>query len=158
MQETYVEIMIQSLNKKLQVLDKIIEANLIQKEILEDDKAAVDEFDKTVEEKAKLIEQMQQLDSGFEKLFARVQEELEANKDAHAEEIRAMQNAIRKITDKSMEIQAQEARNKELMVRKFAFVKDTAKNIRTNSKAASQYYKNMMKLNYIDPQFMDNKK
>ena len=158
MQETYVEIMIQSLNKKLQVLDKIIEANLIQKEILEDDKAAVDEFDKTVEEKAKLIEQMQQLDSGFEKLFARVQEELEANKDAHAEEIRAMQNAIRKITDKSMEIQAQEARNKELMVRKFAFVKDTAKNIRTNSKAASQYYKNMMKINYIDPQFMDNKK
>lgn len=158
MQETYVEIMIQSLNKKLQVLDKIIEANLIQKEILEDDKAAVDEFDKTVEEKAKLIEQMQQLDSGFEKLFARVQEELTSNKDAHAEEIFAMQNAIRKITDKSMEIQAQEARNKDLMVRKFAFVKDTAKNIRTNSKAASQYYKNMMKINYIDPQFMDNKK
>ena len=44
------------------------------------------------------------------------------------------------------------------MVRKFAFVKDTAKSVRTNSKIANQYYKNMMKLNYVAPQFMDNKK
>ena len=57
-----------------------------------------------------------------------------------------------------MEIQAQEARNKELMIRKFAYVKEKAKSARTNSKIANQYYKNMMKLNYVDPQFMDNKK
>ena len=158
MQETYVEIMIQSLNKKLIVLDKIIEANGRQKETLENENAPVEDFDQIVEEKAALIEQMQQLDSGFEKLFARVQEELQSNKDAHAEEIKNMQNCIRRITDKSMEIQAQEARNKDLMVRKFAYVKDTAKSMRTNAKAASQYYKNMMKLNYVDPQFMDNKK
>lgn len=158
MQETYVEIMIQSLNKKLLVLDKIIEANTVQKEILEDDRATIEEFDKIVEEKSKLIEQMQQLDSGFEKLFARVQEELNRNKEDYAKDIKTMQSCIRQITDKSMEIQAQEARNKDLMVRKFTFVKDTAKSMRTNSKIASQYYKNMMNLNYIDPQFMDNKK
>ncbi len=158
MQETYVDIMIQSLNKKLQVLDKIAELNLKQKEILENTKAPVEEFEKTVEEKAKHIEQMQQLDSGFEKLYTRVQEELQAHKEDYAEAIQTMQICIRRITDKSMEIQAQEARNKELMVRKFAFVKETAKNVRTNSKVASQYYKNMMKLNYVDPQFMDNKK
>ena len=57
-----------------------------------------------------------------------------------------------------MEIQAQEARNKDLMVRKFTFVRETAKTVRTNAKIANQYYKNMMKLNYVDPQFMDNKK
>lgn len=158
MKETYVEIMIQSLNKKLLVLDKIIEANGIQKEILEDDRAGIEEFDKIVEEKAKLIEQMQQLDSGFEKLFDRVKEELQNHKEDYATEIKTMQSCIRQITDKSMEIQAEEARNKDLMVRKFAFVKDTAKSMRTNSKVASQYYKNMMKLNYVDPQFMDNKK
>ena len=158
MQETYVDIMIQSLNKKLQVLDQIIQINLKQKDILENSKAPVDAFDKTVEEKSQLIEQMQQLDSGFEKLYARVQEELQTNKAAYTEQIKTMQSCIRRITDKSMEIQAQEARNRDLMVRKFAFVKETAKNVRTNSKAASQYYKNMMKLNYVDPQFMDNKK
>ena len=35
MQETYVDIMIQSLNKKLQVLDQIIQINLKQKDILD---------------------------------------------------------------------------------------------------------------------------
>lgn len=158
MQETYVEIMIQSLNKKLQVLDAILEQNIIQKEILEDAKASVEDFDKTVEEKTKLIEQMQQLDSGFEKLFERVQEELAEHKEDYADSIRTMQSCIRRITDKSMEIQVQEARNKDLMVRKFVYVKETAKSVRTNSKIANQYYKNMMKLNYVSPQFMDNKK
>lgn len=158
MQETYIEIMIQSLSKKLQVLDAIIEQNIKQKDILENQKSTVEEFDATVEAKTALIEQMQQLDSGFEKLFDRVREELADKKDTHAESIQTMQSCIRRITDKSMEIQAQEARNRDLMVRKFAYVKETAKNVRTNSKAASQYYKNMMKLNYVDSQFMDNKK
>lgn len=158
MEQTYVDIMIQSLSKKLQVLDRIVELNIIQKTQLEDDMATIEEFDKTVEEKAKLIEQMEQLDSGFEKLFARVKEELEGHKEDYAEAIKTMQSCIRRITDKSMEIQAQEARNKDLMVRKFAYVKDSAKSVRTNSKVATQYYKNMMNLNYVDPQFMDNKK
>lgn len=158
MEQTYVDIMIQSLNKKLQVLDRIVELNGIQKTQLEDAMATIEDFDKIVEEKAKLIEQMEQLDSGFEKLFARVKEELEANKEGYAEAIKTMQSCIRRITDKSMEIQAEEARNRDLMVRKFAYVKDSAKNVRTNSKVATQYYRNMMNLNYVDPQFMDNKK
>ena len=158
MDKTYIDIMIQSLERKLQVLDQIIEVNLRQEKVLEDRKAEVEDFDKTVDEKTSLIEQIQQLDSGFEKLFARVEEELKNNKDAHAESIRKMQSLIRKITDRSMEIQAQEARNKDLMVRKITYVKDTAKSLRTNSKVANQYYQNMMKLNYVDPQFMDNKK
>lgn len=158
MKQTYIDIMIQSLERKLQVLDQIIEVNSRQENILEDKKADIDEFDKCVEEKAAFIEQMQQLDSGFEKLYARVEEELKNNKEDHADSIRKMQSLIRKITDKSMEIQAQEARNKDLMVRKITYVKETAKSFRTNSKIASQYYKNMMKINYVDPQFMDNKK
>ena len=158
MKQTYIQIMIQSLDRKLQVLDRIIEVNLRQGNILEDKEASVEEFDKTVEEKAEFIEQMQQLDSGFEKLYARVEEELKSNKDEHAEEIKTMQSRIRTITDKSMQIQAQEARNKDLFVRKMTYVKDTAKGLRTNSKIATQYYKNMMNLNYVDPQFMDNKK
>lgn len=158
MKQTYIDIMIQSLERKIQVLDQIIEANLRQESILVDKRADIEEFDKCVEEKSSLIEQMEQLDSGFEKLYARVEEELKLNKESHTKAIRTMQSRIRMITDKSMEIQAQEARNKDLMIRKFAYVKDTAKSLRTNSKIASQYYKNMMKINYVDPQFMDNKK
>ena len=158
MKQTYIDIMIQSLERKIQVLDQIIEVNIRQENILEDKKASVDEFDKSVDEKAALIEQMQQLDSGFEKLYARVEEELKNKKEDYAVSIKKMQSLIRKVTDKSMEIQAQEARNKELLIRRITYVKDTAKSLRTNSKIANQYYKNMMKLNFVDPQFMDNKK
>lgn len=158
MQNTYVDIMIQSLQKKVKVLEEIKRVNLVQKELLEDEKSEADDFDKTVEDKAALIEQILQLDSGFDKLFERVQEELNANKAAYANEIKTMQSLIRQITDYSMEIQAQEARNKDLMTNKFVYVREKAKVVRTNTKAVSQYYQNMMQLNYVDPQFLDNKK
>ena len=109
MEQTYVDIMIQSLKKKIKVLEEIRRINVIQKELLEDDRADVDDFDKTVEDKAALIEQMEQLDSGFDKLFERVREELQENKPAYTQQIKTMQTCIRQITDLSMEIQAQEA-------------------------------------------------
>lgn len=158
MEETYVGIMVQSLQKKIKILEGIRSANLRQQEVLEDEKGEIEVFDQTVEEKSKLLEQMELLDSGFEKLFERVKSELDTNRDAYKDRIRTMQNAIRQITDLSMEIQAQEARNRDLMIRKFATVKEKAREVRTNSKVASQYYKNMMQLNVLDPQFMDNKK
>ncbi|MBR2045659.1 MAG: flagellar export chaperone FlgN [Agathobacter sp.] len=158
MESTYVDIMIQSLNKKIQVLEEIKKINLLQKALLEDDDADADEFDKTVEQKATLIEQMNQLDSGFDKLFDRVKEALATNKEAYGDRIKEMQNLIRLITDLSMELQAQESRNKDLMTRKFVSIRERAKIVRTNQKAANQYYQNMMQLNVIEPQFMDNKK
>ena len=158
MESTYVDIMIQSLKKKLQVLDEIKKINIIQKQLLEDDRSDADEFDKSIEDKAKLIEQMNQLDSGFDKLFDRVKDELNTNKEAYTERIKTMQVLIRQITDLSMELQAQESRNKDLMTRKFVSIRERAKVVRTNQRAANQYYQNMMQLNVIDPQFMDNKK
>lgn len=158
MTNTYVDIMIQSLNKKIRVLEEIEKLNLIQKTLLEDEKSDADEFDQTVEQKAALIEQMSQLDSGFDKLFQRVKEEVTAKRSTYSDSIKMMQNCIRRITDLSMELQKQEARNKELMMRKFTFIREKAKVVRTNKKAVNQYYKNMMNLHYVDPQFMDNKK
>lgn len=158
MESTYVDIMIQSLNKKIQVLEAIKLINIRQKELLEDSKSDADDFDKTVEEKSALIDQMNQLDSGFDKLFERIKDELNGNKSVYADRIKIMQNLIRQITDLSMELQAQEARNKDLMTRKFVSIRERAKVVRTNSKAANQYYRNMMNLHYVDPQFLDNKK
>ena len=69
-----------------------------------------------------------------------------------------MQELIRSITDRSVKIQAQEAANKDLMMRKFAGVRERSKKARVNYKAASQYYKNMMQSNVVDPQFLDQNK
>ena len=119
----YIAIMLQSLQKKEKVLNSIIQINKRQKEELENPSLDPDDFDKTVEEKSELIEQLELLDNGFEKLYEKVREELQANKELYKEEILQMQNSIRALTEKSMEIQTQEARNKQLMEQKFASVK-----------------------------------
>ena len=139
MQNTYIEIMIQSLRKKLRILEEIKSINQLQKDLLENDKSDVDNFDKTVEDKSDHIKQLELLDTGFDKLFERVKEELNKDKDAYKEQIHIMQNLIRQITDYSIEIQAQEARNKELMIRKMTSVREQAKSVRTNGKVVSNY-------------------
>lgn len=158
MEQTYIQVMIQSLEKKEQVLDKIIELDVLQKDQLEDLNLKADDFDKTVEDKAALIEQLNQLDSGFEKLFERMKDELNGHKEEHADEIRLMQQHIKSITDKSVQIQAQEARNKELMTQKFAYVRKQTRRVRKGTNIANKYYQSMTKTGYISPQFMDNKK
>jgi predicted nuclease with TOPRIM domain len=158
MQETYIDIMLQSLKKKLQVLDAIMKQNERQRAVLEASDGDADAFDETVEAKAALIEQLEQLDSGFDKLYARVKEELSGNREAYADQIRQMQGDIRTITDRSMQVQAQEARNKELMTQKFSRVKRQARQVRANSKATSSYQQSMSRTAFVDPQFMDNKK
>lgn len=154
----YILILLQDLKKKSLVLDGIINANQKQKEALEDPNLDPEDFDKLVEEKTQLIEELERLDSGFEQVFSRVREELQVNKESYKAEIREMQKMIREITDKSATIQTGELRNKELMQKKFSDVKRQVREIRASQKVVNQYYKNMMKANYVDPQFMDNKK
>lgn len=157
MSETYIEILLESLKKKEQVLKEIVRLDEEQKAQLEDEMCPVDDFDDTVEAKSKCIEQLELLDSGFQKTYDRVGEKLKENSQAYADEIRQMKELIKTLTDLSVEIQAQEARNKRLMIKKFSDVKKKTKSLRTNGKIADQYYKNMMKINNVDPQFMDNK-
>jgi flagellar biosynthesis/type III secretory pathway chaperone len=158
MSEAYIDIMLQSLRKKCEVLEQIIKLNEQQRQILEDAESDVGDFDRTVEDKAALIEQLEQLDSGFEKLYERTKEELQAGGDTYAVQIRSMQDYIRKVTDKSVEAQAQEARNKDLMTQKFSRVKRQARQLRANSRATSSYHQSMSRTAVVDPQFMDNKK
>lgn len=158
MAETYLSIMLQSLRKKEEVLDEIIRLDDVQKETLTDPARSVDEFDKTVEDKSACIDQLEQLDSGFEKLYAQVEDELAENKGAYAGEIRQIQERIRAITDKSVRIQAQEARNKDLMERKFTEVRKHANDMRRNSRAITGYYQTMKGPEALEPRYLDGKK
>ena len=158
MEKLYIHILRESLEKKIRILDEIISANQEQREALEDPNLDPDDFDKIVEKKAGYIEQLEQLDRGFEELYARVREELHTNRDSYKAEIETMQGLIRKITDKSLMIERQEAQNKELMENKFAAVRSQAREVRKSQKIVNEYYKNMMRSGIIDSQFMDNKK
>jgi flagellar biosynthesis/type III secretory pathway chaperone len=145
MPETYIDIMLQSMKKKEKVLDEIIRVNDRQKDCLTLSNRPVEEFEQTVDTKSACIKQLEQLDSGFEKLYAQVAEELDKNRSAYAEQIEQLQKRIRNVTEKSVRIQAQEARNKDLMQKKFQRVKQQAVSVRSNSRAIQGYYNSMKK-------------
>lgn len=157
-EKDYIEMMIQSLQKKQNILEQILVFSKKQQVLLENPNLEPDEFDENVEQKAACIEQLEQLDQGFEQLFERVREALNKNRSQYAAQIEKMQNFIREITALSAQISTQEARNKDLMTRKFTQVHEQARSIRSSQKVVKQYYDNMMKMKNYAPQFLDNKK
>lgn len=158
MGNNYVSVMIQSLQKKVQVLDEIIEKNKEQQQILEQEEFDGGAFEQNVEEKGNLIDHINFLDEGFEELYSRVKAVLETEKQAHKEDILLMKQLITEITEKSVTIQSEEVRNRRLVERRFSQERKKVKSMRNSSTVAKQYYTNMAKLNYVDAQFMDKKK
>lgn len=154
----YIAALKQGLEKKIQILDKIIQENAVQRQLLADPELDPDDFEKNLNDKAALVEQLTMLDDGFDSVYERVREELQQNREAYAADIAGMQKYISVIMEKSTQIQTEEQRNRELAVQKFASVKKQIREVKSSHKAVNEYYQNMMKLNYVDPQFMDNKK
>ena len=115
MNENYLNVLEESLQKKLQVMAKIQDYNLRQQEIFRSENVELEKFDEYVAEKGALIDEVTALDSGFETLYAKVSAELAENRDKYADQIKRLQELVSRVTEESVSIQAQEARNKKLV-------------------------------------------
>ena len=115
MTENYLTLLEESLRQKQQVMAEIQEYNLRQEELFKSGNADLDKFDEYVEEKGSLVDRLAALDVGFEQLYAKVAEELQDNRQRYAGQIKVLQQLIGEVTDTSVLIQAQEARNKALI-------------------------------------------
>ena len=158
MTENYLTLLEESLQKKLQVMEEIQQYNLKQQELFQSEKADLDGFDEAVEEKGKLIEKLTALDNGFESLYSKVKKELEVDRDKYLDQIKRLQKLVTEVTETSVSIQAQEARNKKLIEEYFRKERDNIRSGRRSSKAAYDYYKNMNRSAVVMPQLMDKKK
>lgn len=158
MEQNCVQILAQSLEKKSQVLDKIIEQGNLQETILKQDKFDMDAFDKSIDEQNRLIEELDKLDRGFESLYDRIREELLAHKEKYSAEIKRMKELIQQITDKVVIVNAAELRNKRMAENQFKKEKIAIQQSVSKSKVARDYYNSMNKLNCVAPQFYDSKK
>ncbi|RKJ19916.1 flagellar protein FliT [bacterium D16-50] len=154
----YLTLLEESLRRKLQVMEEIQKYNMRQQEIFQSGEVDIDKFDEYVSEKGVLIDKLTALDSGFEKLYAKVSEELQGSREQYADQIRTLQGLVTQVTDRSVDIQAQEARNKKLVEDFFRRERDGIKIGRKSTKAAIGYYKTMSKTAVVAPQFMDSKK
>ncbi len=156
----YLQLLEESLVKKIGVLDRIGEFNLKQKDLflVRSETPDFEKFDSYIEEKDKLIEELNSLDEGFETLYQRVAETLKADKAGNARMIRRLQDLIREITDKSSTLQAQEAENKKLMEEFFKNARAGIGKDRTNLNAAYSYYQVQRGMGGPESLFMDSKK
>lgn len=139
MESAYISALIESLEKKIEILKQIHVKDEEQLKIANTTPLSYDAFDKNAEEKTVLIYQINKLDDGFETVYERVKEELAANKAAYADQIKTMQGLITEITDWSTKIQAEESRNKAAVEQAFKKEKEKIRSQRSGMKAVQSY-------------------
>ena len=155
--ESQLTILSESLDKKLEVLQKIQEYNKRQEEVFSAEKVDMSLFDDAVEEK-RLIDEVVRLDDGFEIMYEKLARELEGNRQRYAAQIRELQAKVAKVTELSVSVQAQEARNKKLIESYFAKERSNIGQRRKSARSAFDYYKSMSSTGYTQPQMYDSKK
>ena len=158
MSQNIAQILLQSLNKKNQILDDIIRENEQQEQILKQDTLDMDALEASLDRIGEFVEMLERLDDGFEALYDQVRTEVVGNKAGYRTEIAQMQNYIQQITDKVVKINAARMRNQMRADSQFKKQAQEIKNAMSKTKVSQNYYNSMNKLNYVAPQFYDNKK
>lgn len=158
MTEGYLQIMIESLEKKIVVLDKIIELDKRQIEIATARPFDMQAYDKSMDEKGELIDEINRLDAGFTSTYEIVKAEVQGNPAKYREKVLVLQDLIREAVEKGAKIEVQEKRNKNAMELALSTKRQEIRQVKISSSAASKYYKAMSRINDVDPQLMDRKK
>ena len=85
--ENYLQVMIDSLLKKKEVLETIVKLNEEQTIIIGEEDFNEDMLHDNSDKKDECISQLDKLDEGFQSLFYRIKKELDENPEAYKEDI-----------------------------------------------------------------------
>ena len=155
---TYLHILKDTLIKKNILLDNLLDITTRQEEYFNKPAPDMEAFDQTLSDKEEYIHQISQMDDGFEKIYGHVKEEINAKRTEHREEIEALQELIRQITDKSTRLQVNETRNKNKMEAFLLTKKKEIKNLKMSNRTVSKYYNAMHNQQQGESFFLDKKK
>lgn len=158
MTENYLQIMTESLEKKLEILDQVYEVNKRQLQASTIRPFDPEAYDVIMDEKGKLIDELNRLDDGFTSTYELVREAVQSDPDRYRDKIQQMQELVREAVDKGVSIEAQEQRNKASMEAALTSRRQELKVRKVTANAATKYYNAVSKLNNVDPQLMDSKK
>lgn len=151
----YIGILKDSLLKKLNILENISKINLEQGKIIKENKFDFEKFDMTIQEKNILIEELKALDNGFQKVYDRVKNVLMEDKESYRDQINEMKILVKKVMDRSIDVETEELRNKESFSKRTEILKKEVKIAKASNKVATDYYKNMNKTSVVESQFLD---
>lgn len=140
---TYINILIDTLKHKVEILDALTKATSRQEELLSADELDLEAFSKTIEVKDTLLKELEKLDTGFMDIYRKVSETIRADKELYETEITYMQQLVRRVTDYSTSLTAMEERNKVSLSIHLTKSKQKIKEFKVSSRTAAAYYKNM---------------
>lgn len=157
MLKKYLQILDESLDKKIQILTDVENLSKEQNTLIENE-SSYEDIDANMDKKADLIDEINKMDDGFQAMYDNIKTELGKNPNAYKSEIASLQDKIKIVMEKSTSIEALEARNKKAMEGYFTSSHKDNRQRLTHVAAVQDYYKSANKLNAIVPQFMDQKK
>ena len=156
--ETYLQLLDESLVKKLSVLNQILDIDKNQEESLKEESLDADRVDELMNQKDKLIKELDKLDDGFDSVYGRIREEITECPEKYKTQVAKLQDDIRNITELQTKIEALEKRLKKAVSEYASKASANLQSKRNLSSAARNYYESVNKLQMNNPQFMDKKK
>ena len=91
----YVRMMVDVLKRKEKILQQILEQTKEQEVILKQEDVDYDRFQELLDEKGRQIDELNQIDEGFDALFKKVEKEITVHKKNYLTEIVTMQKFLR---------------------------------------------------------------
>ncbi len=140
---TYINILIDTLRKKEDILKGLLAKTEAQAELLEADELDTEAFDGLIDEKDVLLGELQTLDDGFLDLYSRVGAVLKNDTEAYADQVKTAQELVRRQTEISAELTSAEERNKTKLALRLSHNRQKIKEFKVGSKTAAAYYRNM---------------
>ena len=96
-EEVYVSMMVDTLERKKIILEKLLHQTREQETLLKDEEMDVETFQNIIDQKGEEIEKLNQMDEGFDTLFRHVEKEITANRMTYKKQILQMQNLINEV-------------------------------------------------------------
>ena len=154
---TYLKLLEDSLQKKEHQLNILLQISNEQKQLLAEETFSIEKFNELMDKKEPCIEQIATFDYGFEGIYNRLKPVLEKDKALYKQEIERLQQLIKRITEKSVQLKALEEQNKSRFEMRLKEQKKEIKTFKQSRKTVSSYYKNMTGTNTNQSYFMDKK-
>lgn len=158
MDENYVQVLIDSINKKEETLRKILEITQEQEQISKADVYDSDRMEKTLNEKEIQISRLNYLDEGFQSVYDRVSSKIRKNIDEYRSDIAILQEKIRVCTELGNTIQVLEDRNRNRFSQMFSKTKREYSVSKNKANVAQNYFRTMNNSKVMDAYFVDKKK
>lgn len=156
--QVYIQLLIEVSKSKSEILQELIEITGKQGDLLRMESFDEELFQQTITQKEEQLRRLEELDRGFDQTFESVREELVGNKYKYEAEIKALQEYITAITDRSVALQAMEQRNRASLEAVLVHKRREMRKSLVSTRTASAYYKTMTNQNEIPACFYDKKK